>query len=285
MGQLSRSINVRAAGSFVLSALRGAREDRISVAGASAAFFIVLATFPGIAASVSIYGFFANPSDLLTALSSISSAVPDEAVQFIRSQLKRVSSEGGTRHYSILSAATALLLLLWSANKGTTGMIDALNVVYDEAERRSFARYYLLSFLFTMLAIVIFLLAMASMLLLPRILEGLGWSDGSYLLLRWPALLAIITGTLAILYRWGPTRTETRWTSIMLASCVAALLWVAASALFSSFVNAFGSLTELYGSLTAIIAFMLWVWASATIVLFGAEIDVASGTAMPNSSN
>jgi membrane protein len=92
-------------------------------------------------------------------------------------------------------------------------------------------------------------------------------------LARWPVLLGAIVLVLAVLYRYGPSRDTAQWRWISAGSLVAAVVWVAASMLFSWYVANFGNYNETYGSLGAVIGFMTWMWLSTTVVLVGAELN------------
>jgi membrane protein len=90
---------------------------------------------------------------------------------------------------------------------------------------------------------------------------------------RWPALFVVVAFGLAVLYRYGPSRAEPRWRWITWGGALAALLWLAASVLFSWYAANFGNYNKTYGSLGAIIGFMVWMWLSTIVILLGAEID------------
>jgi membrane protein len=90
---------------------------------------------------------------------------------------------------------------------------------------------------------------------------------------RWPAMLAVVVLALAVAYRYGPSRADARWRWISWGSVVAALLWLVVSMLFSWYASNFGNYDKTYGSLGAVIAFMVWTWLSAVIVLMGGEIN------------
>ena len=79
--------------------------------------------------------------------------------------------------------------------------------------------------------------------------------------------------SLACIYRYGPSRNDARWRWVTWGSVVGALLWVAASMLFSWYVATFDSYNKTYGSLGAAIGFMVWLWISAVIVLLGGELN------------
>ena len=87
---------------------------------------------------------------------------------------------------------------------------------------------------------------------------------------RW---LAAVGLGLAVLYRYGPSRSEPRWRWVTPGSLVAALVWIAVSLLFSWYAENFGSYNKTYGSLGAIIGFMTWIWLSTIVILAGAAID------------
>ena len=92
-------------------------------------------------------------------------------------------------------------------------------------------------------------------------------------ILRWPFLLIAVGVSLAFIYRYGPSRRDARWRWVSWGSIVAALLWIAASMLFSWYVATFDSYNRTYGSLGAGIGFMVWLWISAVIVLLGAQLN------------
>jgi membrane protein len=78
---------------------------------------------------------------------------------------------------------------------------------------------------------------------------------------------------LTLIYRYGPSRTEPRWQWITWGSVFAAITWLAASALFSWYAANFGTFNKTYGSLGAIIGFMMWMWLSIIVILVGAKLN------------
>ena len=131
-------------------------------------------------------------------------------------------------------------------------MFDALNIVHDEKEQRGFFRLNAISLAFTILGLVFALIAVAAVVLLPILLSYVGFqSTGQQALQfgRWPLLLVGIALALAVIYRFGPDRQHAKWRWITWGSATAALLWLAASALFSWYVANFGSFNQTYGTL------------------------------------
>jgi membrane protein len=151
-------------------------------------------------------------------------------------------------------------------------IFDALNIVYDEEEKRGFLWLHAQSLIFTLAAISFVLLALASIVILPVVLDFVGLSTAVEWLLsqaRWPILLAAVIAGLAVLYRYG----QAEWKWVTPGGIVAAVPWLIGSILFSWYVSNFGSYNETYGSLGAAIGFMTWIWLSSIIVLLGAEIN------------
>ena len=249
-------------------------EDRILSTSGGVAFFALLAVFPGIATLVSLYGLFADASTIGTTLNLLAGILPAGALELIADQIVLIATKSG----DTLGAASAIALIvaLWSANSGVAALFDALNVVYDEKEKRSLVRFYATTFLFTLGAIGFGILAVVSVVVLPLVLTFIGSDITAEVLLRilrWPLLLLTVGVALALVYRYGPSRDEPQWRWVNWGGAVAAVLWIAASMLFSWYVANFDSYNKTYGSLGAVVGFMTWMWLSVVIILLGAELN------------
>jgi membrane protein len=252
----------------------GISEDRILANAAGVTYYALLALFPGIAALVSIYGLFADPATIVSHLDAIAGFAPGGAVDVIRDQLTRLAAQGSTTLG--ISFVVGLLISLWSANAGIKALFDALNAVYQEKEKRSFIRLNAVTLSFTIATIAFLLIALAGVVALPIILNYLPLPGVTSLVLeiaRWPILLVLVAFGLTLIYRYGPSRTEPRWQWITWGSAFAAIAWLAASALFSWYAANFGTFNKTYGSLGAIIGFMMWMWLSIIVVLVGAKLN------------
>jgi membrane protein len=257
---------------IVLRVYEGISEDRILANAAAVTFYALLALFPGIAALVSIYGLFADPGTITSHLDSMSGVLPGGAVDVVRDQLTRLTAQGsGTLGVSFL---IGLVISLWSANGGIKALFDALNVVYEEKEHRSFFGLNAVSLLFTLGMIAFLLVALGCIVAIPVALNYLPPFIARIIdIARWPVLLVCLAVALAFIYRYGPSRTEPRWRWITWGSTFAALAWLAASALFSWYAASFGSFNKTYGSLGAVIGFMTWMWISTIVILVGAKLN------------
>jgi membrane protein len=241
---------------------------------AGVTFYAILALFPALAATVSLFGLFADPGTIGNQLQDLSGVLPGGAVEVVGGELQRLASQGGkTLGFAFF---IGLAVALWSANAGIAALIDSLNIVYDEAEERGLFKRYAVSFVFTLGSIAFILLAVGALALLPLVIDYLPLgpaAKSSIGPIKWAILIIGLMLGLSLLYRFGPHRKLVRWRAMSWGSVVAALTWFGASILFSWYAANFGSYNKTYGSLGAIVGFMVWIWISAIVVLLGGELD------------
>jgi membrane protein len=249
-------------------------DHRILLVAAGVTFYTLLAIFPGIAALISLYGLFADPGAISNQLGNLTGILPGGAVDIIRGEMTRLAAQkAGSLGFGFFSGVG---VALWSASGGLKALFNALNIVYDEKEKRGFVKLAALALLFTLGSAVFLLIALGTVIVLPIVLNFIGLGGLSELLiktLRWPGLFVLTGLALAFLYRYGPCRTKAEWRWITWGSALAAILWVVASVLFSLYVQNFGNYNKTYGSLGAVIGFMTWIWVSTSIFLLGAELN------------
>jgi membrane protein len=155
-------------------------------------------------------------------------------------------------------------------------LMEALNVAYDEDERRGFIRYYGTALLLTLGAIVGLVLAIALVVALPVVLKFLGLGEALKWLVSASGVLVLVATMmlgLAVTYRYGPSRAEPRWRWVSWGAVIATVLWIVGSVLFSLYVTQFGNYNETYGSVGAIVILLMWFLLSSYAVLIGAEVN------------
>lgn len=248
------------------------QEDQIPLVAAGVTFYTLLAIFPALGAFVALYGLFADVAEAQRHLQLLSVFLPPDALGFIGEQMVRISAshEGGLS----LAFVGGLLLSIWSANGAMKAMITAMNIAYDETEKRKFLRKTATSLAFT-LGFLAFGIVAVGVIAVPAAIEPFVGKGPATLarLIAWPLLLAGLGLGLALLYRYGPSRDRVRWRWITWGSAAALVLWVLASAAFSVYVANFANYEKTYGSLGAVIGFLTWLYFSAQVVLLGAELN------------
>ena len=249
-------------------------DDRLLAVAAGVVFYGLLAIFPAVTAFVSLYGLFAKASTISDHLTLAAGVIPSGGVEIIQEQINRITAKGDAR--LSLAFAFSLGLALWSANAGMKAVIDALNVTYNEKEKRGFIKLNLISLALTGGAILSLLVALGSIVVLPLVLSSFGlggWTETLLRILRWPVLICLVVFGLAILYQFGPSRESPRWEWLSVGSVTAAIAWLVGSALLSWYLANFANYDATYGSLGAAIGMMIWMWMSSIVILVGAELN------------
>lgn len=252
----------------------GLGNDNVSMVAAGVAFYLLLAIFPAMGATVSIYGLVSDPADVQQQLEQLTTLLPKEAQTILSQQLNAVASQS-SQALSI-GLVGSILLALWSTTKGVKALITALNIVYNEHEKRSFIKLNAVALMLTVGAVIFLVLALGLIVALPALLGSFGLQDYTQILIlisRWLLLALIVITSLAVLYRYGPSRTSPRWQWVSGGAILATFLWLIGSALFSYYVSNFASYNETYGALGAIVILLMWFYLSAFVVLLSAEIN------------
>ena len=241
---------------------------------AGVTFYLLLALFPALTAFVSLYGFVADPVTIADHISYLGGMLPSGGLDIIREQLNALASQD--RSALSIGFIVAFLVALWSANTGVKTLFDALNIAYEEEEKRGFIALNLLSLTFTLMAMVLGILMIVSIGVVPAVLAFLNLESVTEQLiriLRWPVTLLVIACAIAVIYRYGPSRERPKWRWITWGGAFAAVIWLAASFGFSFYLQNFADYNATYGSLGAVIGFMMWTWISVIILLVCAELN------------
>src|SRR6478672_9106823 len=191
---------------------REIQEDRLLALAAGVAFYSLIALFPAIAAGVSSYALFANVATISKHLSIASYIIPAGSLDLLGAEISRIAakSDGKLTFGFLLGLGVAL----WSANAGMKAIFDALNIIYDEDEKRGIIWLNMVSLFFTVCAIAAVGVAVALVVVFPLFLAAFGPTSLDLPIvryLRWPVMFALMILGLSVLYRYGPSRRLAKW--------------------------------------------------------------------------
>lgn len=248
--------------------------DRVTLIAAGVTYYLLLSLFPALAALVALYGFVADPSTIMGHISFLASVFPPGSFDVILNQLTALTQQKtSTLSFAFL---TGLVVAIWSANSGMKAIFDAMNVAYQEKEKRSFVRLNFLSLTFTFGGLIIAIVLIVAIGVLPAALSYL-WLDRWQELLarfaRWPLVLVLVGCGIAVIYRFGPSREQAKFRWLNWGVVFSTLLWMSASILFSFYIENFANYNATYGALGALIGMMVWIWLSVIILIVGAELN------------
>lgn len=248
--------------------------DRVTLIAAGTTYYIVLAIFPGMGVLVSIYGLLTDPSDLAKQMIFLRDVLPPGAFELLLPQLEALAHKG--RSELSLAFAASSIIAFWSATSGVKALFDAMNVAYGEVEKRSLIRVNLLAFGFTISAIMATVLLIAVVGVVPTILKALyldQWTEILAMLARWPVVLLITGIATIVIYRYGPSREKAKFQWLTWGAAFSTIAWALTTTGFSVYLLNFANYNATYGTLGALVAFMIWIWLSIVILIVGAELN------------
>ena len=184
---------------------------RLPALAGGVTFYLLLATFPALAAFVSLYGMFSDVESVERQLLRMSAIFPQDAVNLIGPEMVRLA----TQRHATLSAAFAVSTLVsaWSANAGMKALFDGVNIAYNEIEKRAWLHRSLVTYTATLFALVFLTAITAVTVAAPVLFHAVGlhkvhlwWTP-----VRWLAVYLLAGGAFSLIYRYGPSRAHARW--------------------------------------------------------------------------
>lgn len=258
----------------LFGALREASTDQVALAAAGCGFYATMALFPAISVLISVYGLVFDVVSVEQQLAVIKHLLPPPAFQLIDDRVRELVSQPSNA--LSIGLVVGIAIAFWSASASTKSILSALNVAYNTAESRGILGFQVIALTMTLCAVVAAVLAIAVLVFLPSVIGFVGLSAYSAALVNafsTALLVVLVFGTIALLYRYGPSRGRLPGRQIFPGAVLATLLWLIASAGLSFYVSRIARMGVTYGPLGAVVAIMLWFWLTAYAVLLGAEIN------------
>ncbi|HWG77791.1 MAG TPA: YihY/virulence factor BrkB family protein [Steroidobacteraceae bacterium] len=259
---------------ILLRVLKNVSRHNLSLVAAGLAMYALLSIFPALTAALSLYGLFITPAHAVQQINSLANMLPAQGWALVSQQLQEVASH--TSRTLSVSAGIALLVALWSARSGMSSLIVAMNIAYEEDEKRSWIWQVVLSLFFTLVLLLGMLVLLALGFAIPLVLAILGTSEWVKLtaeVLRWLLIWVFSIIALGLLYRFAPARRQAQWQWVSWGSVIAATLWLIGSLLFSFYLQTFGSYQKTYGAVGSVVVLLMWFYLSSFFLMLGAQIN------------
>jgi len=238
---------------------------------AATAFFGFLAIFPAIATVALIYGLLANRAIVADTVSALQYVLPALALDILREQLANLAAQPpATLSIGLLISVP---LAIWSSSRGVDALLFAMSRVRGGEDKRGFIEKALVAVGLSVGASIFVVVALLTVAGLPALFPFPSGEDLLVLALRWPILLILSVGVLVVLYRWGPDRHPRKIRYIWPGALLASLLWLVAGAVFSIYVENVGNYQATFGSVSAAVVLLLWLYNSAQILVLGAAFN------------
>ena len=251
--------------------------DNLSDWAAALTYYAILSLFPGLLVLVAGLRLL-GPSVVDTVVDNVSVIAPGTVREILKAAIDNLqkSSQGTAGVLAVVSVAAAL----WSASGYVAAFMRAANAIYDVPEGRPIWKKLPIRLGVTVVTGVLIAASALAVVFTGRLAEQLGRLIGVdrgavqvWNIAKWPVLALVISLVFAILYWASPNARQGGFRWISPGGLVAVVIWLLGSAGFALYVAYFGSYNKTYGSIAAIIIFLVWLYLTNTAILIGAELD------------
>ena len=251
------------------------QDDQLTDLAAALTYYAVLAIFPALIALVSVLGLIGeSATDPL--VENIESLAPGPAQEILLSAIEQISSTQAAG----LGLVIGLLGAVWSASGYVGGFARASNRIYEVEEGRPFWKLRPLQIGITVLMILLLAVCALAVVVTGPLAREVGDLVGAgetavtvFDIAKWPVLLVVVMTMLSILFWVAPNVRQPGFRWITPGGVIAVVLWIVVSLLFAFYVANFSSYNATYGSIAAVIVFLVWLWLTNLAILFGAELN------------
>jgi membrane protein len=253
------------------------KDDNCTDWAAALTYYGVLAMFPALIALTSLIGLVGNPQKTTNALLGIVDSLgPSSAVDTFSGPMREVAQNQSAG----LALILGLLAALWSASGYVGAFGRAANAIYEVEEGRPFYKLRPLQVLVTLICVVLLALVALSLVITGPVARAVGDAVGmgspaitAWDIAKWPIMALAVSGIFSLLYYATPNVRQPKFRWFTPGGLIALIMWIAASAGFAFYVSQFSSYDKTYGTLAAVVVFLVWLWISNLAVLFGAEFN------------
>jgi membrane protein len=252
------------------------REDNVTDWAAALTYYGILSIFPALIALVSILGLVGNSAtDPL--LDNLGTFAPGPARQILENALNGLTdSRGGAGILFFVGLAGAI----WAAAGYIGAFIRASNSIWDVEEGRPIWKTVPLRLGITIVMLILLTVTAVAVTVTGPLADKAGELLGvgsvavtAWDIAKWPVLILIVSLMFSILYYAAPNVRQLGFRWVTPGGILAVVVWIVVSALFGLYVGSFGSYNKTYGSLGAVVIFLVWLWLTNIAILLGAELN------------
>ena len=264
---------------MIFKAIRFARklyikyfEDDIMAFSSQLAYNFLLASFPFLIFIFTLLSNFGLKKDSL--LSLLKNVLPSNAYVLVTDTLYETMKQ---KHNTLMSIT--LLLALWTASIGFNAVVRGINRAYNLKETRPFIKRQITNIVNTLILALSIVLTMMILILIrmenTALIKSTGYSelfDFLWQVLKYGIIGSFLIFIFAAVYRYAPS-VRLSWKQVLPGAIFTVMVWLPVSVVFSFYANNYARYSDLYGSLTAVIVLMIWMFVSSNIILIGGEIN------------
>jgi membrane protein len=271
---------IRGAWAVLRLAAGQAREHRVPMIAQALAYSLFLAIPASLLVLLGIFSLVSDPSDVGQLVDRLESVMPAEAAELLGESLERSSrsTSGG-----VILTVIGFLLAVWTTTSAATALMEGITTAFGGADERGFVRKRLVALVIVACLVVASLLLVGLLVLGPHLERWLGDATGQQSLVgwlwwtaQWPILIVVLLFAFAVVLALGPSLDERPRIRVSAGSAVALAVWLAASGGLAVYSASFGSFEKTWGTLSAVVVTLVWLWLGGAALLLGAEIDAAS---------
>ncbi len=271
------SERVGAAWVVLRRAFAEARNDRVTTTAQALAYSIFLSIPAAFLVVLGLFSVFASPETVTGLVARTSTVLPAEATTLLEQSLERAARQPNR---GLVITVLGVALGLWTTTSAAATLMEGLTTTYDRKDERGFVRKRLLA-LAIVLALVFGAALVLSLLVFGSHIERwIGSAVGAsglvswlWWTLQWPILVGGLLFAFAVVLYLGPDVEQPRWALISPGAVTALVVWLAASGGFALYAAWFGSYDKTWGTLSAVVVTLVWLWLTSAALLFGAEVD------------
>jgi membrane protein len=258
-------------------AVRASLDDHITNIAAALAYYAFLAIPAALMVALGLFSVLADASTIQTLVDKLGTVMPAQATELLEGSLTRMSENAGS---GLTVLAVGLVVALWSLTGAMQNLMWALNLAYDREESRGFLRRRIVAMAMLTFAFLGVVLMVGVLVLGPHLSRWFGEALGAesavrwaWLAGQWPLLIVGLVLVFAGLLYLGPNVEHPRWSFLTFGTVLAVVVWLLVSGAFAVYTSQFGSYNKAWGSLSAVVVMLTWLWLSSLALLFGAEVN------------